>query len=369
MKKPLKIFFILAGGLLVIFFALTLLLWIKSPGTAQAITDLNGKALPKSISTIEKVTLGGLEQYYMVRGADSTKPVMLFLHGGPGLPEMTFLKNSNPAIEKNFVMVYWEQRGAGKSYSKNISPQSMNLPQFISDTRELSEILARRFDQQKIYIMGHSWGSFLGILTAWQHPELFHAFIGVGQVCHQYKSEQISLRWAREQAHDRHCEKAVKALSKIQLPDSTADGKAWLNYLKVERTWVNKFGGGRTHKPSGLWPISKMVLTTEEYSLREKLSFLSGNLFSMEHLWPEIINRNLSNEIESMQIPVYIFHGQYDYQTSYSVAKAFFDQLKAPRKEFFTFENSAHSPLMEEVDKFNAIVNKIANTTESLQSQ
>ena len=137
-----------------------------------------GKTLSGSISTIERITLGGQEQYLIIRGADTSKPVMLFLHGGPGSPETAFMKKTNLAIEKDFIMVYWEQRGAGKSYSKNMQPESMNIPQFVSDTRELSEYLAARFKQDKIYLMGHSWGSFLGIVTAYQHPELFHSYFG-----------------------------------------------------------------------------------------------------------------------------------------------------------------------------------------------
>ena len=161
--------------------------------------DANGDTLSKSISRIETVTLGGLEQYLIIQAADSTKPVMLFLHGGPGSPEIAFIKTTNLDIEKDYVMMYWEQRGAGKSYSKDIPVESMNLEIYFR-YKELSEILAKRFKKEKIFLMGHSWGSFLGILTAYEHPELFHAYLGVGQVCHQYKSEQISYEWVKEQA-------------------------------------------------------------------------------------------------------------------------------------------------------------------------
>jgi fermentation-respiration switch protein FrsA (DUF1100 family) len=110
---------------------------------------------------------------------------------------------------------------------------------------------------------------------------------------------------------------------------------------------------------TGMWPVIKMVLNTKEYTFGEKMSFMSASLFSLEHLWPEVINKNLFNHIDSMQVPVYIFQGIHDYQAPYSVAKDFFDQLKAPQKVFFTFKNSAHSPIMEEVDKFNSIVREI----------
>ena len=116
------------------------------------------------------------------------------------------------------------------------------------------------------------------------------------------------------------------------------------------------------HEVTGMWPMIKMVLSAEEYTFGDKVKYMKGALFSLEHLWPTVIHTNLFTEIDSMQVPVYIFQGIYDYQTPHVVAKDFYDQLKAPEKEFFTFANSAHSPLMEEVDKFNSIVReKIKN--------
>jgi pimeloyl-ACP methyl ester carboxylesterase len=281
---------------------------------------------------------------------------MLYLHGGPGSPEIAFMKETNQEIENDFVMVYWEQRGAGKSYSKEIPSESMNLDQFISDTQELSEILAKRFKKEKIYLLGHSWGSFLGILTAYEHPKLFHAYLGVGQVCYQYKSEQISYEWVSEQAKNSNEEDDVRSLSEISFPDSLADASAWKDFLMVERNYVMKYRGGVTRELTSMWPVIKMVLDANEYTIKEKINFLPGSLFSLEHLWLEVIHKNLFNEIDSMQVPVFVFQGIHDYQTSYDLAKEFYEQLKAPYKQFFTFKNSAHSPIMEEVEKFNEIL-------------
>ena len=347
------------GGLMVVILALAVIIWIKSPGKADPIIDVNGETLTESISTIEKITLGDHEQYLIIRGADTTKPVMLFLHGGPGSPEIAFMKNTNLAIENDFIMVYWEQRGAGKSYSKNMSSESMTLAQLVSDTRELSEYLAKRFKQEKIYLVGHSWGSFLGIITAYQYPELFYSYLGVGQVGYQYEGEKIAFKWVKEQAIKRNNEDAIKALSEISFPDSLANSDAWFDYLGVERKYVTEFGGGITHEMTGMWPAIKMILDAKEYKFSEKMNFMSGAMFSLEHLWPEMVNKNLFIDIDSMQVPVYIFQGKHDRQTPYSVAKDFFDQLKAPQKEFFTFENSAHSPIMEESNKFNTIEREI----------
>jgi pimeloyl-ACP methyl ester carboxylesterase len=360
MKNPLnkivKVLLFIVGGLMVIILSLAVILWIKSPGTADPITDLKGEQIPGSISTIEKVMLGGQEQHLIIRGEDSTKPVMLFLHGGPGFPETAIMKKLNPAIEKDFIMVYWEQRGTGKSYSKDIPAESMTIAQLVSDTRELSELLSRRFKQEKIYLMGHSWGSFLGISTAYQFPELYHSYFGVSQVCHQYKGERVGFEWVKQEANRRNDTEAINSLSEISFPDSLANGQEWLDHLRVERSYLNKYGGGNLHEMTGMWPLMKMFLNAKEYTLSEKMNSMSGMMFSMKDLWPELISKNLFNEIDSMQLPVYIFQGIHDRQAPYSIASDFFDQLKAPEKEFFTFDNSAHSPLVEEGDKFNSIV-------------
>jgi pimeloyl-ACP methyl ester carboxylesterase len=358
-KKIIKSGLYLIVGILTIVLVLLAGLWTISPGKTEPITCPDGNHLLGSISVIEKIDLGGQDQYLIIRGADSTKPVMLFLHGGPGSPEIAFMNHYNRDIENDFVMVYWEQRGAGKSYSKNIPVESMNMEQFISDTRELSEYLIERFNQEKIYIMGHSWGSLLGISTVYKHPELFQAYFGIGQACFQFKGEQISYDWVKEEALKQNDNKSLETLERLTFPDSLAGNDIWMKYLMKQRKYVNEYKGGTTRDITGMWPLVKLVLKTSEYTIGEKLNFMNGSMFSLNHMWNEVINANLFNEIDSIQVPVFFFHGRHDYTTPYSVAKDFYNQLKAPQKEFFTFENSAHSPIMEEVEKFNSIVKEI----------
>jgi len=360
-KKILRAVLYFAGALLIVIILITIALWVKSPGVTKSIIDSEGNPVEGSISMIAKVTLGGQEQHIIVRGVDTTKPVMLFLHGGPGSPEVAFIKHFNPHIEKEYVMVYWEQRGAGKSFSESIPPLSMNLEQMISDTRELSEYLLSRFNREKLFLMGHSWGSLLGILTANQNPELYHAYFGIGQVCDQFKGEEISYIWALDQAIERNDTKAIKTLEKLKFPDTTANVDQWLEYLMMQRRFVNRYGGGTTREITGMWPLVKIVLDSGIYTLDEKFNFMNASIFSLKTMWLDVINTNLFNEIDSMRVPVYIFHGIYDKTTPYSLAKEFFQQIKAPQKEFFSFDNSAHSPIMEEPQKFNSILLDLTN--------
>lgn len=363
-KKILKILAWIIGAILAVSLIFIIIIWVQSPGKTDPITDENGNIPEKSIAKIESIQIGGIDQYLITRGADSTKPVILFLHGGPGSPEIAFMRAGNEAIENDFVMVYWEQRGAGKTYSKDTPLESLNVEQFISDTKELSEYLIKRYRKEKIFILGHSWGSYLGILTAFHHPELYHAYMGTGQVGHQYIGEQISFEWTKEQAKKLNDAEGIEALNTIRFPEIDADIEDWLIFLGTERRYVMKYGGGPVKEIRSFVPLLKLILGTDEYTLSEKLSAFKSSMISIEELWTEFIHVDLKEEIDSMRVPVFILQGKEDYQTPYDVAKEFFDQLKAPDKEFYTFENSSHSPPMEEVEKFNSIVKEIVSKYE-----
>lgn len=358
-RKAGKYLLILVAGLIALSLAGLLILYFKSPGKTEPFVDVHGKTISNSISTIEKIELGGMEQYLIIRGVDSSKPVLLFLHGGPGSPELGFVKKFNPGLEYDFVVVHWEQRGSGKSYHKNTPIESMNIEQFVSDTKELSEYLIKRFNRDKIYIMGHSWGSYLGMRTIEKHPEFYYCYFGIGQVANQYRSERLSYEWVKEQAAQKNDKKAIEELEALDFPEIDARSKEWLTFLMAERSYVDKFGGGLLRDYKGALDKLLPIINVQEYTLIDKMNYGTGSLFSLEHLWDDIITDNLFESIDSVQIPVYLLHGAYDYQTSYTVAKDFYRQLKAPKKQFFTFENAAHCPIFDEPDKFNKILREI----------
>jgi len=363
MKKMLiriiKALIYIISGLLIIVVTFVIIFWFKSPGISDPIKDMSGKVIEGSISTIEEVMINNQEQYLVIRGVDSSKPVMLFVHGGPGFPETSSMKKLNKAIEKDFVMVYWEQRGAGKSYSKDILAESLTIEQLVNDTKMVSEYIIKQFGREKIFILGHSWGSYLAISAAYKYPDLYHSYFGVSMISDQYKGEQIGFEWVKEEANKRNDQAALKMLSETSFPDLMASGQEWWDYLGIQRRFLNKYGAGVAYEMTSVGPFMKMFLGAKEYTLREKMNSMSGMMLSMENLWPEMIQTNL-NYIDSMQLPVYIFQGVHDRQAPFSVAKDFFDRIKAPEKEFYSFENSAHSPLVEEVTKFNSIVREKA---------
>jgi len=205
--------------------------------------------------------------------------------------------------------------------------------------------------------MGHSWGSFLGVLVAQKHPDLFHSYTGIGQIGNQYLGEKLSFEWVKTQAAKANNSADIALLSDLTFPDSLADIKTWVDFFMLEREMVNKYGGGLKHEAVDMMAVYKSyIFDTPEYTISDKLKIIKGAIFSIEHLLGNVLQTNLSTEVDSIAIPVHIIQGVHDYQTPYAPAKAFFDQLKAPQKTFYPFEHSAHSPFLDEQAKFNSII-------------
>jgi pimeloyl-ACP methyl ester carboxylesterase len=361
MKKLMKIVLFSASSIIALLLLLLLILFIQSPGKPRPFIDKNGNRLPGTIASIETVRINGLDQKMIIRGRDTTKPVLLYLHGGPGSPEFPFVRQFNSGIEDLFVVCYWDQRGSGLSYSDNIAPETMTLSQFIEDTREVSKYLIKNFKRDKIFLLGHSWGTVLGSFTAQKYPEYFYCLISVGQVARQGQSELLSYNYVLSKAKDLNDRKAINSLEKIGPPPYSDPAKGIDNMIK-ERKYVTKYGGAIKYGNFYAEAV-KALSSCREYSLMDKVNYIKGMRFTLNFFWDDIIKSDLFRDIPTQQIPVYIMQGTNDYQTAYSVAKEYFDTLKAPVKEFFTFDNSAHSPVFEEPEKFEEILKKIINET------
>jgi len=173
---------------------------------------------PNGIESLEMVRLGGIEQCISIRGWDKDNPVLLHLHGGPGTAEILFARYLDSELEKHVVVVRWDQRGAGKSYNPDIPPETMNTDQFISDTCELAEMLRKRFDEEKVYLVGHSWGSALGALTAARYPEFFHAFVGVAQFVDATENEEMTYQFTLDRAEESGNRQALSEIKEIGVP-------------------------------------------------------------------------------------------------------------------------------------------------------
>jgi Predicted hydrolases or acyltransferases (alpha/beta hydrolase superfamily) len=331
-----------------------LLYW--SPGKPKPFLDKNGTELAGSISEKIHVPINGVEQGMFIKSKNKANPVLLFLHGGPGMPEYALTQNYPTGLENYFTVCWWEQRGAGLSYNTNIAPQTLTTEQLISDTLAVTNYLRERFGKEKIYLMGHSWGSFLGIQAAARAPQLYYAYIGIGQTSRQLESEKLAYKYMLEQFTKEGNETMVQKLKEFPIPEMNT---VPLAYGSLRDDAMHSLGIGTTHNmKSVISGIFLPVMQNPEYTLSEKTDIWRGKSFSLNstNLWNQMIATDLTTKVPKLDIPVYFFHGIYDYTCSYTLAKAYFKQLKAPIKGFYTFAQSAHSPLFEEPDKMQHIL-------------
>ena len=177
------------------------ILALASCTSAPPLRDPQGNFVRGGIASLEQVTLGGDPQWISIRGWDMRSPIILFLHGGPGSPEIPLTRYYLCDLEQHFVFVNWDQRGAGKSYPAG-KPEKMSIDRFVEDTRELTEYLEKRFHQKKIYVLGHSWGTLLGVLTVTRYPDLYYAYGGIGQYVEGEANERLAYSYTMAKARE-----------------------------------------------------------------------------------------------------------------------------------------------------------------------
>jgi pimeloyl-ACP methyl ester carboxylesterase len=344
--------------------------------STSVIKGADGKRLPGSISALEKIELGGVDQWILMRGQDMTKPVVLYLHGGPGAALMPLRRYFTGDLEKDCVMVLWDQRGAGKSYSKKIPRDSMTISPFISDTHELVTYLKKRFNKDKIYLIGSSWGSLLGMRVIQRYPDDFYAFVGVGQVVENKENERLSWEYAYSQAKKYNNAKAIKELEEVGPPvdgwykKDRKGGSFTAKGLHQERKWLMRYGGvvylDSDDYDTNQKTLKKMLrkslaitLLSKEWTLADAIRERKGSKFSIETMWPEMRKTDFFREVPKVDIPVYFFIGRSDYNTPFEIVERYYEKLQAPKKEIIWFEKSGHMLMGEEGEKFVAEVRKV----------
>jgi len=322
-----------------------------------------GENMRRINSIIEKhfIEIGGIRQGFFVSSENQENPVILFLHGGPGCPELALFYpyETSESLSKYFTVCYWDQRGAGMSFSNSIDPATMTLEQLVEDTRQITEYLKQRFKKEKIYLMGHSWGSFLGIKTIEKYPSNYLAYIGIGQVTNQLESEKLAYDYMLQYAIEVKDGSAIRKLKQFNRDSPNFPDKSYMDTVRSQL--MNKYGIGIMHENFSMAGLIKNAIFFKGYTFAEIVKFIRGMPFSVKHLWDNVISDNLFESSISFQVPIHITHGKYDYQVSYVLAREYFEKIEAPHKSFFTFDKSAHSPNCEEPEKFVQIVNNITS--------
>ena len=298
------------------------------------------------------VRLGGLDQTVVIRGEDRRNPVLLFLHGGPGYSEIPYMRAFQTPLESRFTVVQWDQRGTGKSYSPSIPRESMTIQQFVSDTCQLAEWLRDRFHQRKIVLVGHSWGSIIGTLAVQRRPDLFSAYVGIGQVVDVVEGEKISYQFTLDQARRLKNKEAARELAGIGTPPYYNNS---LDNVFVQRKWLSALGGA-VHSLKEDRRLDDIYFSAPEYSDQDRARLKQGIRFSMSCLADQLLQVHLLEQAPKLEVPVFFLAGRYDYTTPFELTKRYFDRLSAPRKELIWFEHSSHSPHLEEPEKFAKVM-------------
>lgn len=296
-----------------------------------------GQPWPDSVAELVTLPVGNTPQTLLIRGKDRRAPVVLFLHGGPGEPEMFLAPRFQRALEERFVMVHWDQRGAGKSYREDIDPASMTPDRFVADGLDVTEYLCRRFGTERIVLVGHSWGSELGMRMAAERPSRFAAFVGVGQVAREAGRKALQEAFIRRRAREAG---RPEALSVLDTDDFDA-----------RQRWVRTLGGlwhGREAYPFGLLD----ALLAPEYDLADTVALVRGYAFTEAHF--RFDHEDLADRVPQVRVPVAFFLGRHDAVVPSALAREYLQTLRAPRKVLVWFEHSAHLPFYEEPDHFNA---------------
>jgi pimeloyl-ACP methyl ester carboxylesterase len=309
----------------VLLFGLLLFLWF-TPGRTPTIMGRD------SIARLERVRVGGVNQWLLIRGTNVYHPVLLFLHGGPGMPAMYLAHSFQRELEKEFIVVQWDRRGAGKSYAPDVSG-TLNTEQLVSDTVEVTNLLRARFRQDKIFLVGHSWGTYLGMLVIARHPELYRAYVGIGQLARVSPIPEIQDAFIRNSAIRRGDQDAVKELERR--------GGA------VREELLFKFGG-EIHGATSYMPLLLAGLAAPEYSLRDARNIPKGVSLYSQHFVNNSIAGELMDAITEVRVPVYFFTGRFDYCDPFTLTEEYFRKIKAPEKGMIWFEGSAHFPFYEE---------------------
>ena len=290
-------------------------------------------AIGVSIDSSEVVEIGGVKQWITIQGDNDKSPVLLFLHGGPGNSAMSYSYRFTQELKKHFIVVQWDQRESGKTASLNKSPEPLNVAIYIHDTIDLINYLTLKFSQEKIYLVGHSWGGYLGLRVASERSDLLKGYFAMSPMINQLESERLSLQVMQVKAAKENNTVAIAELSMVEVPFKNGE------QLFYHRKWLSELMNSTTPNRAKVdqWAITWLSMFNEA----SKTNFIE---FAPE-----------------LHCPVYFLIGSKDYQTHFSLAESYYKQVVCKEKKLYWFTESAHNPHLTESVKFQKIIVDIKN--------
>ncbi len=335
---------------------LALAVFIALPARTPPITNALGDPVPGSIAELTRVRLGGQDQTIMVRGANADRPVLLYLSGGPGQSDLPYSRVLFQNLADDFIVVSWDQRGTGKSYAAFGPTATLTLDQAVADTIALTHYLCERFDEEKIYLLGESWGSILGTLAVQRQPELYYALIGSGQMVSPRETtrrlHQDVLALA-ERTGNAELAAQMQAFGEPPYADVFAGAFVMGYYEQLYRPYTPPQAYIALGTAAGLGPWGVLG---SEYSLVDKVNVLRGLIDLYAVMWPQLQELDFRRDAPRLEVPVYILDGEAELNARRELMLEWYAMLQAPSKQMFSFENAGHSVAFEQFEAFENIL-------------
>jgi len=325
---------------------------------APAITRKNHKIGAPGIDCMEMVEIGGIMQTLYFRGENVDNPVILYLHGGPGNPEMPLLHMFQYKWEKDYTVVHWDQRNAGKTYFANDSEsvlQTMSAERVVEDAHEVTAYIRQQLNKDKIIIMGHSWGTALGTMLVQKYPEDYSAYIGVGQMIDTLNNERLGYNMVLEAARAAGNHKDIAVLESLAPYPPNGFNDHFVEQMMKLRKYQVKYKLAATGMElNTLIP----AMASPYYTFRDLTYYFAiDSLHYQGDLWRFLIDEyDARNYGVDYAIPVYYIMGEKDYQTPYPLVKEYFEKISSPDKQFFSIPNAGHIPMNDNKTEFSRVL-------------
>lgn len=316
----------------------------------------DGQKLPKSIAEFKHIELGGYSQAILIRGKNTDNPVLLFLHAGPGMSETGMFRNMNAILEDYYTVVYLDQRGGGKSYSPFMDYKTLNTEQLTQDIHELTLYLKERFAKEKIVLMGHSFGAGFGALATARYPDDYSAFIGIGQPVNPIENDSLSYKYVLDKARNEGNLQAAGELESVDGYWLSRDPKIFFSGMMVLKNKWLPYYGGQIYGEKSILPYVLKNSICSEFTFFDYVPYLMGVSKSGPASWDIMITTDLRKQAPEFQCPFIIMEGRQDFNVFPTLVEEYFDMVKAPVKQIYWFERSAHFPHFEEKELFQKIM-------------
>lgn len=327
---------------------------VAQPASTAPVAAASGEPAAGSVAELVTVPVGDSEQALMVRGADTDAPVLLHLAGGPGGTDLGAMR-LDESLEQDFVVVTWDQPGTGKSYGALDPVDDMTLDRVVDDTLAVTEYLRERFDEERIYLTAQSWGTLPSVLAMAQHPERYAGYVGTGQMVDILETDTIfwteTLDWARARGDT----ELVQRLERLG-PPPYADMLDYTVLVSAERQiYAYPEFDGSTEMTSTIW--------VPENAFMDRVGAIRGLLDTYSVLYPQLQTLDLRTEVPELDVPVYLVMGEHEARGRVAPAREWFEQLRAPTKEWVELPDSSHRASFERPDDYAALLRRVLAET------